>query len=214
MSENTGDAETTVEPGAERRPRPLGDRGLGILLTIASAISLVAAFELALDKIKLLQNPDFVPNCNFSILMSCKSVINSEQGTVFGFPNPFMGLVGFGILIAIGVALAAGVRFPRWYMVGTLLGLTFAVVMVHWFAYQSIFVIEVLCPWCMVVWSMVVPMFWYTFLRVAGLFTDAAWLRVLRSWHLVPVVLWYLVVIGLILVHFWDFYWQDFFAGL
>lgn len=198
----------------ERRRGLFTDRGIGILLTVGSAVSLWASFALAMDKIKLLENPDFVPACNFSILMSCKSVINSEQGSVFGFPNPFLGLFGFGVLLALGVAAAARVRFPRWYWVGALAGLTFAVVMVHWFATQSIFVIEVLCPWCMVVWSMVVPMFWYTLLHVAGKFTDAGWLRALRSWHLVPVVLWYLGVAATILVHFWDSYWKDYFGSL
>lgn len=190
------------------------DRWVGVLLTIGSALALFASFQLSLDKIRLLENADYDPACNFSILMSCKSVINSDQGSVFGFPNPFMGLVGFGILIAIGVAAASSVRLPRWYWVGTLLGLTFAAAMVHWFAYQSIFSIQVLCPWCMVVWAVTIPMFWYTLLHVLAKLTGARWVRVLQSWHLVPVVVWYLAVAGIILWAFWDFYWQDFFANL
>lgn len=190
------------------------DRWIGVLLTIGSALALLASFQLSLDKIRLLENPDYTPACNFSILMSCKSVINSEQGAVFGFPNPFIGLIGYGIVIAIGVAAASGVRFPRWYWVGALLGLTFAAGFVHWLAFQSIFEIQVLCPWCMVVWATTIPMFWYTLLHVLGKLTRAGWVRVLQSWHLVPVVIWYLAVAGIILWAFWDFYWADFFANL
>lgn len=226
MRETTaGDAPTRDDAAATNEPdagthepaagsRLFSDRGIGVLLTIGSAIALVASFQLSLDKIRLLEDPTYTPACNFSILMSCKSVINSEQGSVFGFPNPFMGLVGFGLLLAIGVAAASGVRFPRWYWVGALLGLTFAAVMVHWFAFQSIFVIEVLCPWCMVVWSMTIPMFWYTLLHVVAKLTGGRGVRVLQGWHLVPVVLWFLGVIAVILVHFWDSYWSDFFAHL
>ena len=112
-------------------PRVFTDRGLGILLAVGSAIALLASFQLSLDKIRLLENPDYDPACNFSILMSCKSVINSEQGAAFGFPNPFIGLIGYGIVIAIGVAAASGVRFPRWYWVGTLLGMIFAAKFIH-----------------------------------------------------------------------------------
>ncbi|KAA0919234.1 vitamin K epoxide reductase family protein [Dietzia sp. ANT_WB102] len=194
--------------------RVFTDRWIGVLLTIGSAIALVASFQLSLDKIRLLENPDYTPACNFSILMSCKSVINSEQGTAFGFPNPFIGLIGFGIVIAIGVAAASGVRFPRWYWVGALLGLTFATVFVHWLAFQSIFVIQVLCPWCMVVWSATIPMFWYTLLHVVAKLTPARWVRGLQQWHLVPVVVWFLALAGVILWAFWDFYWADFFGNL
>lgn len=194
--------------------RVFTDRWIGVLLTILSAVALVASFELSLDKIRLLENPDYTPACNFSILMSCKSVINSEQGAVFGFPNPYLGLIGFTILVTVGVAAASRVQFPRWYWVGALLGLTFAVGFVHWLAFQSIFVIQVLCPWCMVVWATTVPMFWYTLLHVLGKLTPAGWVRALQRWHLVPVVVWYLAVAGIILWAFWDFYWADFFANL
>ena len=190
------------------------DRRIGILLTIGSVFALLASFQLSLDKVRLLEDPDYNPACNFSILMSCQSVMTSEQGSVFGFPNPFIGLIGFGILLAIGVAAASGVRFPRWYWVGTLLGLTFAVGFIHWLAYQSIFSIQVLCPWCMVVWAATIPMFWYGLLHVAAKLTRARWVRVLQSWHLVPVVVWFLAVAAVNLVWFWDFYWADFFANL
>lgn len=202
-----------VESGANETPSGIfSQRTIGILLVIGSIAGLVAAFELTMDKIRILENPDYVPACNFSILMSCKSVIESDQGQAFGFPNPIVGLIGFGITLAIGVALAAGARIPRWYMVSAVLGLTFGIGWVQWFAYQTIFNIGVLCPWCMVVWTVMAPMWWYTLLHTIGRFTTAAWIRTLRAWHLIPVVLWYLLVIGTILFHFWDVYWADFFA--
>ncbi|EPR76964.1 Integral membrane protein [Leifsonia rubra CMS 76R] len=34
-----------------------------------------------------------------------------------------------------------------------------------WLAYQSIFDLATLCPWCMVVWSVTIPMFWAVTLR-------------------------------------------------
>lgn len=205
-------AEPVRDDAAETPAGIFSQRTIGILLAIGSIAGLVAAFELTMDKIRILENPDYIPACNFSILMSCKSVIESDQGQAFGFPNPIVGLIGFGITLAIGVALAAGARLPRWYMVGAVLGLTFGIGWVQWFAYQTIFNIGVLCPWCMVVWTVMAPMWWYTLLHTIGRFTTAGWVRTLRAWHLIPVVLWYLLVIGTILVHFWDVYWADFFV--
>ena len=194
--------------------RVFTDRWMGVLLTLGSAVGLLASFQLSLDKIRILENPEYILACNFSILMSCKSVISSEQGVAFGFPNPFMGLIGFAIILAIGVAAASGVRFPRWYWVGALLGLTFGAGFVHWLAFQSIFSIQVLCPWCMVVWAVTIPLFWYTLLHVLAKLTGAGWVRALQRWHLVPVVVWYLSVGAVILWAFWDFYWADFFGNL
>ena len=207
-------SDETTASQREFVPRIFADRAMGILLSVLSAVALLAAFQLSLDKIRILENPGYTPACNFSILMSCKSVISSEQAGAFGFPNPFMGLIGFAIILAIGVAAASRVTVPRWYWVGALLGLTFAAGFVHWLAYQSIFEIQVLCPWCLVVWATTIPMFWYTLLYVLAKFTDAGWVRGLQRWHLVPVVVWYLAVAGIILWAFWDFYWADFFGNL
>src|SRR5699024_2801744 len=79
---------------AEVGSRVFTDRGIGLLVTLGSAIALVASFQLSLDKIRLLENPDYTPACNFSILMSCKSVINYDPGSGFGLPHPSMGLNG------------------------------------------------------------------------------------------------------------------------
>src|SRR5699024_12508847 len=98
---------------AEVGSRVFTDRGIGLLVTLGSAIALVASFQLSLDKIRMLENPDYTPACNFSILISCKSEINSDQGSVFAFPNPFMVLIGIGLMLAIGVAGATAVCRPR-----------------------------------------------------------------------------------------------------
>ena len=34
-------------------------------------------------------------------------------------------------------------------------------VFVHWLIYQSVFVIGALCPYCMVVWAVTIPTFFY-----------------------------------------------------
>jgi hypothetical protein len=91
--------------------------------------------------------------------------MESPQGSVFGFTNTLLGIAAFMAPIIIGAALLAGARFAPWfwrvYQLGMLGGISF----VFWLAYQSVFSLGTLCPWCMVVWTVTIPLFWITALR-------------------------------------------------
>jgi uncharacterized membrane protein len=89
------------------------------------------------DKIMLLQDVGFTPACTLNDVVSCTDVMNSSQAAAFGFPNPFIGLVGFAVVLTIGVALFAGARFRAWFWYGFLVGLAFAVGFVHWLALRG-----------------------------------------------------------------------------
>jgi uncharacterized membrane protein len=91
--------------------------------------------------------------------VQCGANLESWQGSVFGFPHPLLGVGGFVAPIAVGVALLAGARFARWFWVAFHVGLAGALAFVIWLISQSIFVIGTLCPWCMVVWSVTIPLF-------------------------------------------------------
>ncbi|MFD1722567.1 vitamin K epoxide reductase family protein [Amnibacterium endophyticum] len=140
----------------ERMRRP--SIPLSILLVVGGAIGLVAAFALTLDKIAILEDPNFQPGCNVSVLVQCGVNLKSPEGSVFGFPNPLLGLMMFPAPIFVGVASLAGARFPRWFWAVFNLGMAFAIGFVAWLMTQSVFNLKTLCPWCMVVWAVVIPM--------------------------------------------------------
>lgn len=142
----------------ERMSRP--SRALAILLIVGGMVGLTAAFALTLDKIAVLENPRAQLSCNFSVLIGCSKNLSSPIGSAFGFPNPLLGLVLFPAPVFVGVASLAGVRFPRWFWALFNVGFAFAIGFVVWLISQSIFNLElrVLCPWCMAVWSVVIPM--------------------------------------------------------
>lgn len=133
--------------------------GLAILLIVAGAIAFAAAFALTLDKIHLLENPDAQLSCNFSVLIGCSTNLSSWQGSLLGFPNPLIGLAAWSVVITIGVAILAGARFARWFWIGLNVGVAGAMAFVIWLIGQSIFVLDVLCPWCMVTWAATIPTF-------------------------------------------------------
>lgn len=192
---------TTVEDDVRTR-RPTALAGL---LVIGGAIGLVAAFVLTIDKLKILENPDFVPSCDFGSILSCSSIMKSEQAELFGFPNPLLGLVGFSVVITLGVALLTGAVFAEWLWAGLQIGTLAGLVFTHWLAYQSLYEIGFLCPYCMLVWAVMIPIFFYVSLRNLRAWAPAGKVTAfVGNWHILIVVLWILVIGGAVLIRFWD----------
>lgn len=132
---------------------------------VLGAIGLFASFELATEYIKTLKSPDYIPNCAVSILVTCGPNMDSWQGSLFGFTNTIIGLIAFVAPIIIGFALLAGARFSSWFWWAYRAGLALGTAFIFWLAYQSIFVLGTLCPWCMVVWTVMIPLFFSTAFR-------------------------------------------------
>ncbi|MDT9697656.1 vitamin K epoxide reductase family protein [Streptomyces sp. P17] len=216
MSKTTvNDVSTEPEPErAEAVPRVVGgSRAFALMLVITGAAGLLAAWVITLDKFKLLEakveGKTFVPGCSLNPVVSCGSVMESDQASAFGFPNPMLGLVAYGIVIGVGVSLLARARFPRWYWLtfnaGTLFGIGFCT----WLQFQSLYRIGALCLWCSLAWVATIIMFWYvTSLNVRnGFLPGPRWLKGFFSeftWVL-PVL--HIGVIGiLIMTRWWDFW--------
>jgi uncharacterized membrane protein len=181
-------------------------------LTLAGSIGLTASFVITLEKLKLLQDPSYVPSCSINPVISCGSVMKTAQAAVFGFPNSWLGLIGFSAVIVVGVSLLAGGQFKAWYWRLFSLGTLFGVVFIHWLFVQSVYHIHALCPWCMVVWSVTIPIFWYTILRGCseGYFPTPTALKstsnLIQVYKHVILALWYCLIAGLILAHFWYYF--------
>ncbi len=183
------------------------------LLILGGVVGLFASFMITYDKFKLLENPSYQPVCSLNPVISCGSVMNSKQGAVFGFPNPFIGLAAFAVLLTVGVSILAGAKFKRWFWLGLELGSIGGLVFVHWLFYQSVFRIQALCIFCMMVWAVVIPIFLYSTimnLRQSHL-RPKSWLKKLTDFierhHLDILIVWYLAIFVAIIQHFW-YYWK------
>ena len=139
---------------------------LAVWLIIAGVIGWWAAFQLTLERIHLLADPNASLSCDFSILVQCRANLESWQGMVFGFPNPLIGLGAWVAPIVVGVAILARARFARWFWWLFEAGMVFAICFVIWLISQSIFVLGTLCPWCMVTWSVTIPSFFAVTLHI------------------------------------------------
>ena len=190
-------------------PTEGGSRRLALLLTVGGAIGLLAAGVLLVEKIALIEDPDYVPTCSINPILSCGSVMTTDQAEAFGFPNPIIGVAGFAVVLTTGVALLAGATFRRWYWLGLQAGVTFGVVFVHWLIFQSLYRIGALCPYCMVVWIVTIPIFLYVTLDNvrAGRLPGGGVTTVIDEYRSVVLTAWFLLIAALIARRFWD-YWE------
>ncbi|MET8825406.1 vitamin K epoxide reductase family protein [Streptomyces sp. NPDC004610] len=142
-----------------------GSRAFALMLMITGAAGLLAAWVITLDKFKILEakvaGETYVPGCSVNPVVSCGSIMESDQASVFGFPNPMLGLVAYGIVICVGVTLLTRATFPRWYWLTFNAGTLFGVVFCTWLQFQSLYRINALCLWCSLAWAATIIMFWY-----------------------------------------------------
>ncbi|MFW6773004.1 vitamin K epoxide reductase family protein [Nocardioides sp. CPCC 205120] len=203
-------AERAELEGLEARDR---DRRLGWLLVVTGVVGFVAAVTLLLERIQLLIDPSYVPSCSLNPVLSCGSVMVTEQARVFGFPNPVIGVAAFPVVVAVGAGILAGASYARWFWAGLQVGVALGAAFVAWLIAQSLYSINALCPYCMVVWAVVVPLAWHVTVRNAEAGVLGAGLarsgvvRAARRWSLLGVVVVYLVVVVMVLERFWD-YWS------
>ena len=141
-----------------------GTKSLAWMLITGGAIGWIGALALTIERLHVAANPDAVLSCDISPFISCKSVMLTEQAALLGFPNSLIGLAAFVVPILIGFAILAGAKFARWFWLLFTLGMTGGFAFVVWLFSQSLFVIGALCPYCMVAWTGMIPMFWKQFL--------------------------------------------------
>ena len=182
------------------------------ILLFSGIIGLFAAFTLMQDKVAILSDPNYVPSCNINPVLSCGSVIVTDQASIFGFANPIIGLMTYSVVIALAVLLISRVVLPNWVWLGLNLGALGGLAFVVWLIFQSLYVIDALCPWCMVAWVGTILIFWVTTAEnaQAGRFTRSGTPGVISDvisslrWVLIGST--FLLILALIFINWMDFW--------
>ena len=115
----------------------------------------------ALEKVLVLADPEHVPSCNVSVLVGCSVNLDSWQGSRLRLPQPVHRPDG------LARRHHRRRRAPRRRPVRPLV-LDRASTSASparsssssGSSRQSIYVLGVLCPWCMLTWAVTIPMFW------------------------------------------------------
>lgn len=194
----------------KEKPVIQGTTSLAWTLIIGGVIGWIGALALTIERLNVASNPDAVLSCDISPFISCKSVMLTEQAALLGFPNSLIGLAAFFAPVLIGAAILAGAGFAKWFWQLFTLGMAAGFVFVIWLFTQSLFVIGALCPYCMVAWSGMIPMFWKQFLfsaregivpvplKTVGFFVAA------YDWHLLFTFGTFGAIITTTIWRFWD----------
>ncbi|KQY60309.1 hypothetical protein ASD11_12695 [Aeromicrobium sp. Root495] len=181
-------------------------------MALLAAVGLLASLVLTHDKIEALQaaarGETFSAGCDLNAFVSCSAVVGSAQSELFGFPNSFLGIVGFSVVMSLAAVAALGGRLPLVVLSGLQLGASAAIVLITWLQVQSIVVLQRLCPYCIAVWVVTIPIFVLT-TRTFLLRTRPAAraTRLLEDWTLLMVLLWYVAVAAAVWFRFGDRLW-------
>ena len=176
---------------------------LAWLMAIGGVIGLAASAMLTYDKIKLLETPGASLACSINPWVDCGGVVSSWQASLFGFPNTFLGLAGFSVVTTLGVLLLSGTRLPEWFWAGLQVGAVLAVALITFLQYTSIYDLVKLCPYCMVVWTVTIPLFVAVTARnLRSWAPTSAVTRFVSNWTLLIVLLWYVAVVSAIWFQF------------
>lgn len=118
---------------------------------VAAIAGLLAALTLSIEKYHVLKDPDAILSCSFNLVLNCSVVMQTWQASVFGFPNSLIGVVLYPAAIVLAVFMLAKVAMPRWILVTAQVIAVLGAVFAYWLFFQSVYAIQVLCPWCLVV---------------------------------------------------------------
>jgi uncharacterized membrane protein len=119
-----------------------------------------------------------------------------------------MGIVGFTVVTVLGVLFWTGAPVARWVWTGLQLGCLFGIGFVTWLQYQSIYELELLCPYCMVVWAVMIPLFVYvTACSLRGVAPKSPVTRFVSNWSMLIVALWCIGIASAIWFQFGERLW-------
>lgn len=200
-------AEQKEQHGHAGTPGSYSDRQLGFWLVGAGLIALISSAILVYERLQIYIDAGHSTVCDINALLSCGTVMRTPQAEAFGFPNPFIGLVGFSIVVTIGAAMMAGAQFKKWFWVCMNIGLAAATAFIMWLWYQTTFQINALCLFCMIVWVMTITLFVKTTVRnvSAGVVPAAQSMREsARGWSWFAISLWLILIFGIIVIRFFE----------
>lgn len=161
------------------------NRWIFISMLIGAIGSLIASFVLSLEAFQLAKDPNAVLSCSVNVVLNCATVAAHPTSELFGFPNPFLGMIAEPVVITVAIAGLAGVKFPRLFMFAAQIGYTLGFIFAWVLFYISFTIIQALCPWCLLV-TLTTTLVWFAItrynIREGNLFLPAAADKRLKEW--------------------------------
>ncbi len=183
-------------------------RELSLVMLVAGLMGMYASLSLIQAEKQMLREPLEALSCDINPLIGCGKFLNSPVNAVFfGVSNAVFGLAFFAGVAALGLVLASGGRFGRWLWAALDLAMVGAAAWVAWFQWTSFTVEQSLCPYCLITWTVTIPLVVNVLARSAqaGHFPCPEGLRrvlVRGRWYIIAAV--YVALVLFAVVWFWD----------
>ena len=84
-------------------------------------------------------------------VINCATVALHPSASFMGVPMSFLGLIAEPVVITVAVAGLSGIKFPRPFMFAAQFGYSLGLIFAWYLFATSYFVIQALCPWCLLV---------------------------------------------------------------
>ena len=183
------------------------DTRYAILSLLTGILAFASSAMLVYEHLQIAKDASHVSVCDMNAILNCGTVMRTPFAEAFGFPNPYIGLVGYAITITIATAILAGARFSRWYWLCMNVGhvLAFCFILYLWF--NTTFVIGALCLFCMIVWIMQTILMAKTTAHniQTGVIPAPEHIRhAVAGWSWFVVILIFVLLFGIIIIHFFD----------
>ncbi len=183
---------------------------LYLVMLAASGLALIVSFVLSAETLQMAREPGKLLSCDVNAVLSCSAVADSWQSEIVKFaglsyPNAFFGIAAESVFCTIAVIGLARMRMARWFAACTWFGALAALAYSYWLTSQSLFVINALCPWCLVLCFATTVQFMavsHATVTVQGLPAHAKGLRTYYrlNFDLMADAVWIVALITLILV--------------
>lgn len=174
---------------------------LGLIIFIFSLTGTIASLMLTIERIHYLSNPNANLLCSINSTFNCKSVMNSPEAEIFGFPNSLLGLIGYSIFITYGLFLMFKSKkyliniIDYIYFSGSFIAFIFS----HWLMYVSVFLIEALCIYCIISYISATNIFFSLFYLFLPQNSGKIKFKYLNKYtYSIFILLWYLIMFFII----------------
>ncbi len=176
-----------------------------------SIVGLVASVWQAAERVQMLNDPGGALSCNLNPVIDCGTVLSNRWAALFGFPNAFIGIAMFAMLLMAGVLLASSGKPSRFFS-HFLMGVSIILILFSfWFFGMSLYVIGKVCLFCIFIWAASVPIFWYGLLNYwRAIAISKPWLQRVRAFgerhHAEVLAATYIIMLVLYLLRFRAYY--------
>ena len=169
------------------------------VVVVFSLIGLTASLILSIEEVNHMLSPESALSCTINSKLNCKKVMDSPTSRLFGFPNSYLGLIFYSILLSYGLfgffVKQRNFLLDTGYSIIAGIGFLFS----YWLLYISTFVIESFCIYCLISCFAATNIFFafiYAYTR-EFLYNRSHFLRQLldRGIHFYLISLWYVIAV-------------------